>query len=161
MLVDIVAKNGNLLLNLPQRPDGTLDDECLHILDRMADWIQVCGEGIYGTRPFRVSGEGPSSVAIDGFREESVPWTSADLRFTRKANTLYAFQLRWPTDGHTVIRSLSADDRVRSVRLLGVGDIAFDQVHGVLVAQLPDRPPFDGVTCLAIELDPPAPALHA
>jgi len=161
MLVDIVAKNGNLLLNIPQRPDGTLDDECEQILTGMADWVAVCGEGIYGTRPFRVSGEGPSSVHIEGFHEDAVAWTSADLRFTRKNNVVYAFQMRWPTDGRAVVRSLGAADRVRSVRLLGAGELSFDQAHGVLVAELPDRPPLDGVTCLAIDLDPASPAVHS
>ncbi|MGW0229965.1 alpha-L-fucosidase [Actinopolymorpha singaporensis] len=153
LLVDIVSKNGNLLLNIPQRPDGTLDDECTHILTSMGRWIDVCGEGIYGTRPFRVSGEGGSAVRIEGFREDAVEWTSADLRFTRKCDTLYAFQMRWPEDGRTVIHSLRPDDRARSVRLLGGGQVPFEQAGGVLVAQLPERRPVDEVNCLAIEFD--------
>ncbi len=94
ILVDIIAKNGNLLLNIPQKPDGTIDDECTYILQEMAKWIRICGEGVYGTRPFRVSGEGHSRVVIDHFKEDRVEWNSGDFRFTQKGNTLYAFQMR-------------------------------------------------------------------
>ena len=80
ILVDIISKNGNLLLNIPQRPDGTLDDECMYILRELAKWNRVCGEGVFGTRPFRVSGEGQSRVVIEGFREDPVAWTSSDFR---------------------------------------------------------------------------------
>lgn len=152
MLVDIVAKNGNLLLNIPQQPDGTIDDECTHLLAELGRWTAVCGEGIYGTRPFRVMGEGPSSVRIDGFTEEAVDWTSSDFRFTRKDQTLYAFQMRWPADGRAVVRSLDATEKVTSVRLLGTGDVPFEQVHGVLVVRLPERSAGEEVSCLAIDL---------
>ncbi|WP_432936927.1 alpha-L-fucosidase [Kribbella sp. CA-253562] len=152
MLVDIVAKNGNLLLNVPQRPDGTIDLECAALLDEVGRWLAVCGEGIYGTRPFRVMGEGPAAVRIDGFTEEAVEWTSADLRFTRKDSTLYAFQLRWPADGRAVIRTLTPADKVTSVRLLGHGRVEFEQAEGVLVARLPAKAPAQPVNCLALEI---------
>lgn len=152
MLVDIVAKNGNLLLNVPQRPDGTLDEECVHLLEEVGDWLEICGEGIYGTRPYRLSGEGNSQVRIKGFTEDPVDWTGADLRFTQKADTIYAFQLRWPDDGRTVVRSLAPDERVTSVRLLGAGELPFEVAEGVLVARLPERKPVEGVNCLAIDL---------
>ncbi|GAA2107872.1 alpha-L-fucosidase [Microlunatus panaciterrae] len=153
MLIDIVAKNGNLLLNLPQRPDGTLDQECLYLLDELAAWTAICGEGIYGTRPFRVSGEGRSGVRIEGFVEDAVAWTSDDFRFTRKGNTLYAFQMRWPDDGRAIIRTLTPADRVTSVRLLGAGPVEFEQAGGVLVATLPEKRPTAYAHCLAVELE--------
>ena len=96
ILVDIIAKTGNLLLNIPQKPDGTIDNECTYILQEMAKWIRICGEGVYSTRPFRISGEGYSRVVIDHFQEDRVDWNSGDFRFTQKGNTLYAFQMRWP-----------------------------------------------------------------
>ncbi|WP_277875094.1 alpha-L-fucosidase C-terminal domain-containing protein [Kribbella antiqua] len=111
----------------------------------------MCGEGIYGTRPFRVFGEGPSSVTIDGFTEDRVSWTSSDFRFTTRANTLYAFQMAWPDDGRAVIRSLTGD-AVRTVRLLGYGPVPFEQAHGILVVQLPATPPLDVANCLAVDL---------
>lgn len=153
ILVDVISKNGNLLLNIPQKPDGTIDDECKYILKELAKWIKVCHEGVYGTRPFRVAGEGPSKVIIEGFREDAVEWTSSDFRFTTKGNMLYAFQMRWPEDNRAVIKSLSPAEKVKSVRLLGVGNVPFEQPYGVLVVYLPDKKPTDYVNCLAIELE--------
>lgn len=154
MLVDIVAKNGNLLLNVPQRPDGTIDEECAQLLDELGHWTQVCGEGIYGTRPFRVMGEGPGSVVIDGFTETAVDWTSADFRFTRRDDTVYAFQMRWPDDHRAVILSLTPSEKVTSVRLLGFGPVEFEQPYGVLVVRLPNVRPVTAAHCLAIDLEP-------
>ncbi|MGZ0152908.1 alpha-L-fucosidase [Kribbella sp. WER1] len=152
MLIDIVAKNGNLLLNVPQLPDGTIDTECAHLLDELGAWTQVCGEGIYGTRPFRVFGEGPSTVVIKGFTEDRVGWTSSDYRFTRRDGTLYAFQLTWPADGRAVIRSLAGHETVTGVRLLGHGPVPFEQAYGVLVVNLPAAAPLEVANCLAIDL---------
>lgn len=150
MLVDIVAKNGNLLLDIPQRPDGTVDDECRYLLVDLAKWTSVCGEGIYGTRPYRVSSEGPSTVQISGFVEDAVDWTSDDYRFTTKDNTIFAFQMRWPNDHRAVIRSLNRDERVTAVRLLGYGDVSFGQVDGVVIAQLPKHHLVVSPHCLAL-----------
>lgn len=152
MLVDIVSKNGNLLLNVPQLPDGTIDIECSQLLDDLGAWTRVCGEGIYGTRPFRVYGEGPSTVVIKGFTEDRVSWTSADYRFTRRDNTLYAFQLAWPADRRAVIRSLADHETVTGVRLLGHGPVPHEQAQGILVVRLPDTPPLNVANCLAIDL---------
>lgn len=152
MLVDIVSKNGNLLLNIPQRPDGTLDDECVYILKELAKWNKVCAAGIYDTYPFRISGEGHSKVTISGFKEDEVSWTSSDFRFTQKGNILYAFQMRWPEDNRAVIKSLMPNEKVKSVSLLGVGEIPFEQPFGTLVVNLPNDRPTEYVNCLAIEL---------
>jgi alpha-L-fucosidase len=154
MLVDIVSKNGNLLLNVPQLPDGTLDAECTKLLDDLGAWVRVCGEGIYGTRPFRVFGEGPSGVVIRGFTEDRVDWTSSDFRFTRKGDIVYAFQMAWPNDGRAVVRSLADHETVTGVRLLGHGPVPFDQSHGILVVRLPDTPPTDVANCLALDINP-------
>lgn len=153
IFVDIISKNGNLLLNIPQKPDGTIDYECNHILKEMAKWNKVCQEGIYGTRPFRISGEGHASVHIEGFKEDAVNWNSSDFRFTFKNNTLYAFQMRWPENNRTIIKTLTMKDKVKSVRLLGFGKIPFEQPYGTLVALLPDVKPTEHVNCLAIEFE--------
>jgi len=153
ILVDIIAKNGNLLLNIPQQSDGTVDDECTHILKEMASWNKVNAESVYGTRPFRVSGEGPSSVVIDHFKEDAVAWTAADFRFTQRGSTLYAFLMRWPDDHRAIIRSLTEADKVKSVRLLGVGEVPFEQPYGTLIVNLPERKPTEYVNVLAIELE--------
>ena len=153
ILVDIISKNGNLLLNVPQKPDGTIDDECTYTLKELAKWIKVCQEGVYGTRPFRTAGEGYSKVHIEGFREDAVNWTSSDFRFTTKGKTLYAFQMRWPEDNRAVIKSLTPAEKVKNVRLLGVGNVPFEQPYGTLVVKLPDKRPTEYVNCIAIELE--------
>ena len=146
MLVDIVSKNGNLLLNIPQRPDGSIDDECEYLLRRMAAWMQANGEGIFGSRPAEVSGEGPTSAQAGAFNEAAVAWSTADIRFTRKGRNLYAYQMRWPEDGQTLIRSLAAGQgpRVSGVRLLGHGDVAFEQTAEGLQISLPQLTPPEG-----------------
>ena len=152
ILVDVVAKNGNLLLNILQQPDGSIDGECRFLLDEMARWIAICGEGIFGTSPFRVFGEGPSRVVIDHFREDQVEWSPQDIRFTQRGDVVYAFLMRWPTDGSAVIRTFTPADKVRSVRLLGDGDIGWEQSEDGLRVTLPDAGPAGELNCLAIQL---------
>jgi len=122
MLVDIVAKNGNLLLNVVQRPDGTLDAEAEQVLSEMAKWISVNGEAVYGTRPWIVHGEGPVR-AKGGHFNEDYKYSARDVRFTMKGNTLYATALGWPEDGKLVIRSLAKlpgdTGRITGVKVLG------------------------------------------
>ncbi len=138
-LVDIVSKNGNLLLNIPQRPDGTIDDECDDLLRCMAAWMLPNGEGIFGSRPWKIAGEGPASATAGAFKEAAVDWSAADFRFTRAGDRLYAYQMRWPQDGRATIRALAAgqDRRVVGVRLLGHGDLAFEQTEEALYITLP------------------------
>ncbi|MDR2617898.1 MAG: alpha-L-fucosidase [Treponema sp.] len=152
MLIDIASKNGTMLLNILQRPDGTIDEEIQYTLKEMASWVPVCGEGIYGTRPWRISGEGYSSVLIEGFREEKVSWTETDFRFTSKGNTVYAFIMKAVENGTAVIRSFKPDDKVRSVRLLGSGPVPYSQNFGVLTVKLPEKLPTAYTNCLAVEL---------
>jgi alpha-L-fucosidase len=153
MLVDIIAKNGTMLLNILQRPDGSIDEETRHILGEMASWVPVCGEGVYGTRPWRVSGEGYSSVSItDTFKEEAVRWTETDFRFTSKGNTVYAFIMKTPESGTLVIRSFRGDEKIVSVKLLGDGPVPFSQNYGVLTVKLPVKLPTRYTNCLAVEL---------
>ncbi len=156
MLVDIVSKNGNLLLNVPQRPDGTIDEECLYILEEMAAWIQVNGEGVYETRPWKVAGEGPNLRLPAGpFKEARVDWTAEDFRFTAKGNILYAFQMRWAENGKAVVKSLSAGSGVKIVKveLLGhKGELAFRQTEVGLEITLPDRRPCKYAHCFRIQL---------
>jgi len=142
MLVDIVSKNGNLLLNIIQRPDGTLDEECQHIVEGMARWIKINGEGIYGTRPWTVAGEGPATSNAGAFKEEAIEWTSEDFRFTATDEGVYAFLMAWPADGEALIRSLAAgrSPKVSAVRLLGSdAKITFEQTRRGLALCLPEK----------------------
>jgi alpha-L-fucosidase len=119
LLVDIVSRNGNLLLNFPLPGSGALDDEELRILAAITAWMRVNAEGIHGTRPWKIAGEGPgirktaTGEAMIGtpehFNERGrVDLTAADFRFTTKGeNTLYAFSMGW-NPKETVIGALSS-----------------------------------------------------
>ncbi|HCE43238.1 MAG TPA: alpha-L-fucosidase [Lentisphaeria bacterium] len=163
MLVDIVSKNGNLLLNFPQRPDGTLDEENLNILRKLADWTKINGEGIYGTRPWITAGEGPTQVLSQhsSFKEDAVPWTTSDFRFTLrqgsgqagKKNCIYAFQMKYPERREAFIRSLGMGfgKKITSVRQLGHdGELSFRQLEDGLLVQLPERQVCENTPCLKI-----------
>ncbi len=154
MLVDITSKNGNLLLNFPQRPDGTLDEECLHILKVMADWNAVNGEGIDATRPWTTPSEGDTGAEAGAFKEAEVQWTARDFRFTCKGNTLYAFQMKWPDDGKALIRALAPyrGTKVLAVQLLGHdGDLTWTQAERGLDISLPPARTSQYAHCFRIE----------
>jgi alpha-L-fucosidase len=143
MLCDIVSKNGNLLLNFPPRPDGTLDDDELKILAGMAAWMPVNGEAIFGTRPWKVYGEGARKIRSGLFNEDSLRYTAKDIRFTTKGPVLYAIALGWPADGKLLIRSLAAPaGQVTDVTLLGHPQkLAWSQTAEGLVVTLPRKKP--------------------
>ena len=111
-LVDIVSKNGTLLLNVGPKPDGTIGPEDTAVLTEIGEWMAVNSEAIYGTKVWRKYGEGPTKVKEGQFTDgaEKV-FTSEDIRFTVKGENLYCTVLSWPEDGHVVIKSLghSAD----------------------------------------------------
>ncbi len=143
MLVDIVSKNGNLLLNFPLMPDGSLDSDELKILSELEDWFHVNGEAIFGTRPWKIYGEGPFRVSSGAFNESKLRYTARDIRFTSKNQSLHAIFLGWPVDNHIVVRSLpKSAGRVRDVRLLGHHyGLKWVQLEDGLHVSLPkDRP---------------------
>lgn len=153
MLVDIVSKNGNMLLNILQRPDGTIDDETSWLLDELARWFEIASEAIHGTRPWRAFGEGDSRVTIDGFKEERIRWNASDYRFTAKGSTLYAFMMAAPENRVAVVKSLEPAEKVKEVRLLGAGRCEFSQAFGTLTVKLPGALPTEYTNVLAIELE--------
>jgi alpha-L-fucosidase len=122
MLVDIVSKNGNLLLSIPVRGDGTIDDREIAFLHGLAKWIDTAGEGIFASRPWKVFGEGPTKPKGGGFTEGKVTYTPQDLRFTTKAGALYVYVMATPTEAITV-KSLATGGEhaqpVADVTLLG------------------------------------------
>jgi alpha-L-fucosidase len=144
MLLDIVSKNGNLLLNVVQRPDGSLDAEVEQMLNQLADWMAINGEGIYGTRPWLVYGEGPVR-AKGGHFGEDFAYSARDIRFTSKGKVLYAFALGWPQDGQLVIKSLAkptegGGNKISRIELLGhKGRLQFTQTTESLVVSLPSE----------------------
>jgi len=137
MLIDIVSKNGNLLLNFPVRADGTLDSLEEDILANIANWMAVNGEAIYGTRPWRVYGEGPTGPSSGNFNEGKIRYTSDDIRFTTKDGQLFAFALAWPTSGKLLLRSITSG-QVNSVQMLQTGEsLKWEQQPVGLSIQLP------------------------
>jgi alpha-L-fucosidase len=161
MLVDIVSKNGNLMLNIPLPGPGEPDTDELAFLSDFTRWMDVNGRAIYGSRPWSVYGEGPSiesaaPLRAQGFNEGKQSYTARDLRFVRKGETLFAFALGWPESGELEIRSLAegsphAPGRVARVELLGApGALAFRRDAGALRVQLPERRPGDHVFAFEI-----------
>jgi alpha-L-fucosidase len=122
-LIDIVSKNGNLLLNIGPRSDGTIPEEVQQVLREVGSWLAVNGEAIYGTRPWRIYGEGPTKVASGSFHDtDTATYTANDFRFTTKGAVLYAIELGWPSDGEVVVQSLASaagTGKIKAVELLG------------------------------------------
>jgi alpha-L-fucosidase len=149
MLADIVSKNGNLLLNIPVRGDGTIDEDEHRFLDEISSWMPANGEAIFGTRPFRVFGEGAADAAgTRNFNENRTrPYTAEDIRFTTKGDTLYAIALGWPADGKLTIKTLAAGGSLYpgepgSVELLGgKGESPFTRDSRGMVVTLSDKKP--------------------
>ena len=152
ILVDVVSKNGTLLLNILQKPDGTIDDEADFILSQLAGWFPVHGEAIYGTRPWKKVGEGDSRMIFRDFQEPTITWTPADVRYTCRGNTVYGFLMGAQPGQTAVLRSFGEGEEIANVRLLGVGNIPWHMEFGVLTAKLPEQLPTDLIPCLAVEL---------
>jgi alpha-L-fucosidase len=159
LLVDIVSQNGNLLLNIPLPNNGVPDSDEMKILEGITAWMKVNSEGIYGTRPWTIYGEGPgmpvaSSKPGAAFNERNrKELTAEDIRFTTKGpTTLYAFVMGWPKSeaiiGALGTASPQAPAKVQNVELLGYdGKLSFQQEAKGLRVRLPEKAPSDyGVT---------------
>ncbi len=150
MLVDIVSKNGNLMMNFPLPASGMLDSQELTVLDELASWIAVNGEGIYGTRPWKISGEGEPVSSADAksaqFNEKGRRDLNAtDVRFTTKGKDLFAFVMGWP-DYAAEIRSLAPGTalqvgKIQNVELVGSdATIEWKQSPSGLKIAVPNAP---------------------
>ena len=132
--MNVVSRNGTLLLNFPLKTDGTLDPKEMTILSEITAWMAVNGEGVFGTRAWKVCGEGPSvegtvrdtsvykqlppiadtspgATRTSGARDSGKPFTAQDVRFTSKGSTVYAFVMGWP-EKEAVIASLGAGGKL-------------------------------------------------
>lgn len=154
MLADIVSKNGNLLLNVVQYPDGSLPPQCLQFLTEMAAWMKVNGEAIYSTSPWQVYGEGPTKSQAGHFNEAD-HYTAEDIRFTQKNGNLYAITLGSPKD-QVLINSLGSNSltnkKIKRVTVLGSSEkIRWNQEPDYLKVILPKALPTDFSTSVKIE----------
>jgi alpha-L-fucosidase len=151
-LADIVSKNGNLLLNIPVKGNGTIDDQETAILEEIATWMKVNAECIFDTRPWKVFGEGPAiseaaKLSAQGFNEgKGKPFTAEDMRFTVKGDILYAIVFGWPDNGKVKIKSLSDGNVLRpgainKVAFVGGGELRFQRNGEALEVTLPENRP--------------------
>lgn len=159
-LVDIVSKNGNLLLNIPVRGNGTIDSEERAVVEGIGAWMQVNSEAIYGTRPWTVFGEGPATdsaapINAQGFNEgKGKPFGAEDIRFTTKGKTLYATMLGWPAGNEALVKKLAKSNQlgnISSVSLLGSNKLSFEQTEAGLKVKLPENAPCKDAFVLKIE----------
>ena len=139
LLADVVSKNGNLLLNVGPRADGQIPQVARDTLLAIGGWLKTNGEAIYGSRPWRVFGEGPTDTANGSFAESKAkPYTPRDFRFTTKPGLLYAIQLGRPDNSKLAIASIRRDTAVRRVSLLGSdAPVRFQQSDAGLMLTLP------------------------
>ena len=146
-LVDIVSKNGNMLLNVGPKSDGTIPPEARTVLLQIGEWLQTNGKAIYGSRPWLVFGEGPTRVTSSALNTDRQQFTAEDVRYTTHNGALYAIALGWPTSGDLLLRTLwqgtpYLPGPVCSVQLLGSSArLTWQQRSDGLRIQLPHPQP--------------------
>jgi alpha-L-fucosidase len=143
LLVDVVSKNGNLLLNVGPHASGRIPDGARDTLMQMGAWLKINGDAIYGARPWVTFGEGPTETASGSFAEsKSRAYTAQDFRFTVKDGVLHAIQMAWPDQGSATITSIHGDYPVKRVTLLGSdAPVSFRQeASGLVITPPADAP---------------------
>lgn len=149
MLVDIVSKNGNLLLNIPVRGDGTIDDLELKVVNEIGRWMKINSESIYDTKPWKVFGEGPAQETVtelqrEGFNEgKGRAFSANDIRFASKGKNLYATVMGWPENGKVLIKnmalgSVNYPSEINEIELLSTREkLHFERNTNGLLVSLP------------------------
>ena len=162
--VDRVSRGGGLMLSISPKGDGSIPQEQKDILRAIGQWLKVNGEGIYGTRKWKIETEGP----VDKFLSDSgskIMWNfedkcdAGDIRFTKKGNRLFAFVLDWPKNGEVLIKSLHSNEKISttneivSVKMLGTkGQLKWHRDKSGLKVIFPKNPPCDYVYGLEVEV---------
>lgn len=157
-LIDIVSKNGNLLLNIGPKPDGTIPKEQQNVLLEIGKWLETNGESIYGTRPWITFGEGPTKTTAGAHQErKNRGGSSKDYRFTVKGNTLYATCLDWPDEDFSIVtlgKELTEKYgiKIKNISLLGYeGKLKWQQSPGHLKIERPDQKPGEHAYVFKVE----------
>ena len=155
--VDVISKNGVVMMNVALRGDGTLPENQAAILRAFGEWLEINGQGVYGTRPWKVFGEGPLKIKTARCGENLKPYSQADIRFTTKDGVLYAFVLAPPTKD-IVIRALRTGGplkrEIKSIALLGSReDIHWRRSTDGLTIQLPETLPNQPVIAFRISCE--------
>jgi alpha-L-fucosidase len=157
MLVDVVSKNGTLLLSIPQRGDGMIDDREVAFLAGLGRWTKVNGEGLYGSRPWRTFGEGPTLVPKGRAGDAVIPYTAEDIRFTTKDGKVYLFTLTEPT-APIVVKTLGLDaapgQHVKTIALVGSDEpVRWQQDGAALTIEPPAQLPSADVISYRLSLE--------
>ena len=156
-LIDVVSKNGCLMLNVGPKADGTICDEEAHALREIGKRMKRYGEAIYGTSPYRIFGEGPSNSG--GSFREKLTFTKKDFRFTYRPGELYVFAMKPNAKNVYRIKSLGARDDalnydIRGVSLLGHDcKVSYHQTDNYLELRAETAEQFELPVCLKIEID--------
>ena len=150
MLVDVVSKNGNLLLSIPVRGNGTIDNKERQVLADIKAWMDINSESIYGTRTWKTFGEGPLAEAANpmtaqGFNEGQA-YSAQDVRYVEKDGVVYATIMAWPSAGDFTFKAFSIAEpsysgEIDKVTLLGGGDVDFTHDINGLTIQVPATKP--------------------
>ena len=144
-LIDIVSKNGCLLLNVAPNKHGIIPEDQQAILKEIGAWLKINGEGIYKTRPFTVFGQGPTNAVmkLHGNMHDK-GFTPNDVRYTKNGQTIYAFILK-QEEGRTSFSfdALGSQDRIlndaiKEISIMGYeGDLKWIQKNDELVVEIP------------------------
>jgi alpha-L-fucosidase len=162
-LIDVVSKNGCLMLNVGPKADGTITEEETAVLLEIGEWLKVNGEGIYRTTFWKTFGEGPTEVPEGHFQDtRRNEFTSRDVRYTYKDGYVYAFVMKYPDDGDVRLAALKRDKKlywdftVQDVTLLGYPDsrLTYERTPEALFIKLePCQIPTHHPICFKIGID--------
>ncbi len=145
-LIDVVSKNGNMLLNIPVRGDGSIDEKEIKVVEGIAEWMDINKESIFETRPWIVFGEGPAADASNpinaqGFNEGRIKFTAKDIRFNQNGKVLYVTVMGEP-DSNTIVKNLSNKVKIKKIEMLGSKNkVNWNQNNKELVIEKPSAIP--------------------